>query len=91
MDHYIVVRKWVPNFVSGEIPISTIPVWIWLPKLLLEFYDDEMLKRIRNSRSCRFEKTIRMSVAHDRDDNNSLGNGQPRAMLHSRLYITDMT
>ncbi|KAK9106790.1 hypothetical protein Syun_022801 [Stephania yunnanensis] len=49
MDHYIIIHQWVPNFIPRENIISTIPMWIRLPKIPLEFYDDKMLERIGNA------------------------------------------
>ncbi|KAK9118330.1 hypothetical protein Scep_016423 [Stephania cephalantha] len=37
------------QFYSRESTISTIPMWIGLPKIPLEFYDDEILERIGNA------------------------------------------
>ncbi|KAK9094942.1 hypothetical protein Scep_026411 [Stephania cephalantha] len=48
INHYVAVSRWVPNFVPGEITISTTQVSVRLPKLPLEYYNEKRLERAGN-------------------------------------------
>ncbi|RYQ91692.1 hypothetical protein Ahy_B09g097685 isoform B [Arachis hypogaea] len=47
-DHYLTIRPWKPNFNPVEATIDTIGAWVRLPGLAIEYYDEEMLKKIGN-------------------------------------------
>ena len=45
-EHYLTIRPWVPNFIPSEANCSSVAVWIRLPKLPLEYYEESVLKDI---------------------------------------------
>ncbi|XP_057734802.1 uncharacterized protein LOC130950311 [Arachis stenosperma] len=47
-DHYLTLRFWKPDFNPTEATIDTMTAWIRLPRLAIEYYEDEMLKKIGN-------------------------------------------
>ncbi|XP_016186131.1 uncharacterized protein LOC107627827 [Arachis ipaensis] len=47
-DHYLAIRPWKPNFNPVEATVDTIAAWVRLPGLAIEYYDEEMLKKIGN-------------------------------------------
>nr|GMC64277.1 uncharacterized protein LOC109167539 [Ipomoea batatas] len=46
MDHYLVVQEWGPNFDPSENKIEKLIVWLRLPSILIEYFDEEFLKKI---------------------------------------------
>lgn len=42
-DHYLVVRPWVPDFISSEVKIDKTLVWIRFPSLGMEYYEKSVL------------------------------------------------
>lgn len=42
-DHYLTVRPWVPDFISSEVKISKTLVWIRIPCLGMEYYEESVL------------------------------------------------
>lgn len=44
MGHFLSIRNWEPNFIANS-PIQATTIWIWLPQLLTEFYDKEILEK----------------------------------------------
>ncbi|XP_057432404.1 uncharacterized protein LOC130725170 [Lotus japonicus] len=42
-DHYLVVKPWTPDFVAANSEISTAAVWIRIPDLGFQFYDESIL------------------------------------------------
>lgn len=44
--HYLTVAKWRPNFRPAKETISSIAVWIRLPGLPLELFDEKILLRV---------------------------------------------
>ncbi|XLR08093.1 hypothetical protein S83_036031 [Arachis hypogaea] len=47
-DHYLAIRFWKPNFNPMKATIDSIAAWVRLPGLAIEYYEEEMLKRIGN-------------------------------------------
>lgn len=48
MDHYLTVNKWKPNFRPSEAVISSTMVWIRLPEIPIEFFNEPSLMKIGN-------------------------------------------
>jgi hypothetical protein len=42
-DHYLTVRCWSPEFRPSMDTISKIPVWVRLPELPIEYFDEDLL------------------------------------------------
>ncbi|XP_057432819.1 uncharacterized protein LOC130725624 [Lotus japonicus] len=42
-DHYLAVKPWTPDFVDANSTISTTAVWIRIPGLGFQFYDESIL------------------------------------------------
>ncbi|KAK3184665.1 hypothetical protein Dsin_031951 [Dipteronia sinensis] len=42
-NQYLVVQKWKPNFVPGEDNIQSMPIWVRLSKLPMEWLDSDLL------------------------------------------------
>jgi hypothetical protein len=42
-DHYLAVRSWVQDFISSEVKIDKTLVWIRIPCLGMEYYDESVL------------------------------------------------
>ncbi|XP_057452137.1 uncharacterized protein LOC130743944 [Lotus japonicus] len=42
-DHYLAVKPWTPDFVAANSEISTTAVWIRIPGLGFQFYDESIL------------------------------------------------
>ncbi|CAN1154325.1 hypothetical protein LINPERPRIM_LOCUS41073 [Linum perenne] len=47
-DHYVISEPWRPYFEPGSSPISKLRVWVRLPNLPLECYDEFVLTSIGN-------------------------------------------
>ncbi|XP_074265181.1 uncharacterized protein LOC141587605 [Silene latifolia] len=45
-DHYLTIRKWVPNFVATDEPIRHLTTWIRIPCLSVEYYHEDILRKI---------------------------------------------
>ncbi|XP_052192526.1 uncharacterized protein LOC127801418 isoform X2 [Diospyros lotus] len=45
-DHYIVLQQWFPNFNPSDAAITHVAVWVRLPKLPEECYEEETLLKI---------------------------------------------
>ena len=45
-EHFLSIRPWVPDFRPDTANISSVAIWVRLPKLLMEYYDAEALKEI---------------------------------------------
>ncbi|KAI8019823.1 hypothetical protein LOK49_LG04G01156 [Camellia lanceoleosa] len=43
MDHYLIVRKWEPNFKPSEAFETTTTIWVQFPELSIEYYQDKVL------------------------------------------------
>ena len=46
MNHYLTVRKWEPNFKPSEAREVTTAVWLRLPELPIEYYEEKALFQI---------------------------------------------
>ncbi|KAI9107679.1 hypothetical protein K1719_021342 [Acacia pycnantha] len=57
-DHYLTVQPWEANFRPDNALIEKAAMWVRLPKLPLEYYDDEALTIIGNM----IGKTIRVDL-----------------------------
>lgn len=44
-DNYLHVQRWRPNFFAETMFIKSLPVWVCLPVLLVEYYIESWLKR----------------------------------------------
>ena len=47
-DHYLTMRSWHPNFNPNVATIEKVAVWIRLPDLAMEYYDNTVLWKIGN-------------------------------------------
>lgn len=47
--HFLSVRQWKPNFLATEADNSLTSIWVRLPQLLTEFYNDIILEKIGNT------------------------------------------
>ncbi|KAK3222484.1 hypothetical protein Dsin_009509 [Dipteronia sinensis] len=45
-NQYLVVQRWKPNFVPGEDSIQSMPIWVRLSKLPMEWMDSNLLWNI---------------------------------------------
>ncbi|KAJ1389206.1 hypothetical protein SESBI_38480 [Sesbania bispinosa] len=48
MGHYLVIQRWKPEFLPFEEEFKRVSVWIRIPGLPIEYYDDHILWRIGN-------------------------------------------
>ncbi|XP_031124199.1 uncharacterized protein LOC116026910 [Ipomoea triloba] len=46
MGHYLVVQEWTPNFDPTENKTEKLTVWLWLPAIPIEYFDEDFLKKI---------------------------------------------
>ncbi|XP_031120215.1 uncharacterized protein LOC116023359 [Ipomoea triloba] len=46
LDHYLVVQEWEPNFSPWKNKTRKLLVWVRFPKLPIEYFDEEFLKKI---------------------------------------------
>nr|XP_016494471.1 PREDICTED: uncharacterized protein LOC107813694 [Nicotiana tabacum] len=44
--NFLSVRKWEPKFVPQEATLTSTTIWIWLPQLPTEFYDQDILEKV---------------------------------------------
>ncbi|KAG6792984.1 hypothetical protein POTOM_002151 [Populus tomentosa] len=58
-DHYLTVRTWHPNFDPYEAKIDKVVVWVRLPDLAMEYYDNSVLWTIGN----KIGKTLKVNKA----------------------------
>ena len=42
-DNYLVIRDWVPNFIPEEHTITKLMVWVWIPRLSVEYFNKNFL------------------------------------------------
>lgn len=45
-DHYLLVQRWRPNFLKSARRESKVAVWVRIPELPLELYNDKFFKRV---------------------------------------------
>lgn len=43
--NYLHVQRWRPNFVSEKEEITSLPVWVWFPIFLVEYYSERWLRK----------------------------------------------
>ncbi|CAN1136034.1 hypothetical protein LINPERHAP2_LOCUS9222 [Linum perenne] len=48
-DHYVISEPWIPSFEPGLSSINKLRVWIRLPNLPLECFDESILTLIENT------------------------------------------
>lgn len=60
MDHYLIVKEWVPNFDSMKDTPEKVIVWVRFPCLPMEYYDSSFLFRVgkRIGKLIRADSTI---------------------------------
>ncbi|KAJ1436793.1 Endonuclease/exonuclease/phosphatase superfamily [Sesbania bispinosa] len=68
-DHYIVIQWWQPGFKPYEDELRRVSVWIRVPGLPIEFYDNRVLWRIGNV----LGKTVKIDANMLREKNDSIG------------------
>nr|POE81323.1 hypothetical protein CFP56_61789 [Quercus suber] len=44
--HYLSIRSWEPNFKTSSANLSSVAIWVRLPKLPIEYYEPSVLKDI---------------------------------------------
>ncbi|XP_074297726.1 uncharacterized protein LOC141628487 [Silene latifolia] len=75
-DHYLTIRKWVPNFVPFEDSIKFLTAWVRIPNLPVEYFNEFFLKKVgaeigevvridKNTASAERDQFTRMSVEVD--------------------------
>ncbi|XP_019155023.1 PREDICTED: uncharacterized protein LOC109151878 [Ipomoea nil] len=57
-NHYLVVQEWVPNFHPHSNTTKKILVWIRLPDLSIEYFDEKTLRKIGN----KVGRTVKIDV-----------------------------
>ncbi|XP_074300792.1 uncharacterized protein LOC141632112 [Silene latifolia] len=57
-DHYLTIRKWIPNFVPTEDKMIHLTAWVRIPSLLVEYFEKAFLTKIgsRIGSVIRFDK-----------------------------------
>ncbi|KAL2945369.1 hypothetical protein RDABS01_006127 [Bienertia sinuspersici] len=45
-DHYLTIRKWVPNFIPDNEPIKVLTAWVRIPNLAVEYFDTKFLHKV---------------------------------------------
>lgn len=48
-DNYLHIQMWKPNFMADKAAINSLPIWVRLSVLLVEYYTGGWLKRAGNS------------------------------------------
>lgn len=46
--HYLIIKRWSPNFITKYASLKSVAVWFRLPGLPVEYYDPLVLKEIRS-------------------------------------------
>ncbi|XP_074291073.1 uncharacterized protein LOC141617834 [Silene latifolia] len=75
-DHYLTIRKWVPNFVPTEDNITKLTAWVRIPNLPVEYFNSTFLKKIgskigeviridNNTTTAQIDQFTRLSVEVD--------------------------
>ncbi|KAJ1408029.1 hypothetical protein SESBI_23885 [Sesbania bispinosa] len=49
LDHYLMIRKWHPEFFPSQDEFKRVAVWVRIPGLPIEYYDKHILWRIGSS------------------------------------------
>lgn len=45
-DHYLTIRKWIPNFTPDDAPIKILNAWVRIPNLAVEYFDSVFLHKV---------------------------------------------
>ncbi|XP_074314361.1 uncharacterized protein LOC141649574 [Silene latifolia] len=45
-DHYLTIRKWIPNFIPSEDSIKFLTAWVRIPNLPVEYFNETFLMKI---------------------------------------------
>ena len=45
-EHFLAIKQWEPYFKASKAKLSSVAMWVRLPKLPIEFYDAVMLREI---------------------------------------------
>ncbi|CAL1377259.1 unnamed protein product [Linum trigynum] len=63
-EHYVLTRMWRRGFEPGEEELTHTLVWARLPKLQLDYYDEELLRSIGNSlgRFIKMDEATRLAI-----------------------------
>ncbi|XP_019168853.1 PREDICTED: uncharacterized protein LOC109164759 [Ipomoea nil] len=48
-DNYLVAQRWVPQFDPSKAKLAKMVVWVRLPKLFVEYFRDDIIKKILNN------------------------------------------
>ena len=48
-EHFLAIKQWEPYFKASEAKLSSVAMWVTLPKLPIEFYDATVLREIRSA------------------------------------------
>jgi len=49
-QHFLAIKPWEPEFSASEADLSQVAVWVHLPRLPIEFYELEVLKKIGSAK-----------------------------------------
>ncbi|KAI5667628.1 hypothetical protein M9H77_17481 [Catharanthus roseus] len=87
LGHYLMVSKWRPNFCPYTEEITSSMVWVRLPELLIEFFNEDLLMQAGNrlGRAVRIDDTI---MAQFRDSPNLLKQDQGKTGPGSKKLVT---
>ena len=63
-NQYLAVQRWKPNFVLGEDPIHSMPVWVRLSKLPMEWMVSDLLWSIGGmlGRMCKVDRSNKIKL-----------------------------
>lgn len=64
-DHYLLVQRWRPNFLKSARKDSKVAVWVRVPELPLELYNETFLRRLGGSLGT-FLKIDKLTSIHSR-------------------------
>ncbi|XP_074265329.1 uncharacterized protein LOC141587760 [Silene latifolia] len=45
-DHYLTIRRWVPNFVPADDCIKKLTAWVRIPNLPVEYFNETFLRKV---------------------------------------------
>lgn len=45
-DHYLLVQRWKPNFINRAKTEKKVAMWVRIPELALELYNQKFLSRL---------------------------------------------
>lgn len=44
-DNYLIVRKWIPNFITDDAQGKVFTAWVRVPNLSIEYFDVNFLRK----------------------------------------------